>query len=135
MAPGNTKTFSTTSTFTGVRTVLIEIMNNLDGSMAEEKFFTTELALAEMLNNVVEHAYQETDGNHILIDVSCSDGCAFFKIVDNGQPNPSLEDLNAQEIEPLCLAEGGYGNNLIKTLASKIEYRRANDQNITKIWL
>ena len=94
---------------------------------------TAELALAEALNNIVEHAYAATPG---LIEVTlapCPTGIA-CRIEDAGSAMPGGH-LPAGRL-PDCigvptddLPEGGFGWSLIRSLTVDLRYERAGGRN------
>jgi len=92
---------------------------------------TAEIVLAEALNNVVEHAYAETEGE---IEVSVYRDAARIRceIVDVGLPMPGFT-LPAGHLRPVDpaeqLPEGGFGWFLIRALARDLEYRRVDGCN------
>lgn len=89
-----------------------------------------QLVLAEALNNIVEHAYAEYDGQiDLMIDLS-DRGCA-CKITDRGLPMPFRclpaglpPAANSDE-----LPEGGFGWLLIRTLSNDLDYRHTDGCN------
>ena len=93
-----------------------------------------ELVLAELLNNIVEHAY----GAGPIAGVEywlmfAADGLA-GRLVDSGAPMPGLA-LPAGVQAPLDgpvadLPEGGFGWNLIRRLTTRLEYRREDGRNL-----
>ena len=96
-----------------------------------------ELALAEAVNNVTEHAYRgRTDG---MITVSCrlEDERLIVNISDHGDPMPEGElpeavehDLETARHE---LPEGGFGWGIIYALASAVRYDRRAQRNTLSI--
>lgn len=99
-----------------------------------EEVGTIQLVLAEILNNVVEHAYPAAapDGP---IQVKCkhhADGL-HFAIEDEGKPMPAgaipIGDRPEVNVETADLPEGGFGWFLIKELAKDITYCRNGDKN------
>jgi serine/threonine-protein kinase RsbW len=93
---------------------------------------TAEIVLAEALNNIVEHAYANFQGE---IDVKLSlraDGLA-CEISDSGLPMPG-ETLPEGRLAPMLpggdLPEGGFGWFLIRTLAQDLCYRRSGGRNM-----
>jgi len=123
------------SNFESVRDALVEIMGAIEEKLNAEKSIKVELALAEALNNIVEHAYKEADGHQIDVDIICDGSNTICTMIDTGVPNTSLANVEGTLKSPSEMAEGGYGNDLIRTLASRLEYNRDNGRNITKIWL
>lgn len=93
-----------------------------------------QLVLAEVLNNIVEHAYPE-DTPDGLIYVECrhiADGL-HFSIHDQGNPMPEGSTPVGQrpdvEVETEDLPEGGFGWFLIQALAKDVVYRRVGQEN------
>lgn len=120
-----------------VRLALISLFTQLMRSpMGPEARDTAQIVLAEVLNNIVEHAYGETPGEiEVTIDVS-SVGLS-FRIIDAGLPLPDgalpLGDLPVGGAPVLCpdgeMPEGGFGWYLIRTLSEDVAYRREGERN------
>jgi serine/threonine-protein kinase RsbW len=89
-----------------------------------------ELALAEVLNNVVEHAYRDGAGK-IELTLSVGEGDLRVTVVDRGLPLPGgrLPQGTLPEPGPDGPAEGGYGWFLIRQLSCDLAYRRINGRN------
>lgn len=95
---------------------------------------SVELVLAEVLNNVVEHAYQERDIGVIELDARREGEELFVSIQDEGLPMPQgelpqglphdLDSLGDQD-----LPEGGFGWFLIRELTRDLTYRRDGCRN------
>lgn len=90
---------------------------------------TAELVLAEVLNNVVEHAYACYPGE-IELRLIVAPACLHCRIIDSGLPMPEERlppggppDLGGD------LPEGGFGWGLIRALTTGLEYRRLAGRN------
>ena len=92
---------------------------------------TAEIVLAEVLNNIVEHAYADMSGN-IQITLCSRAGGVFVDIHDQGHPFPQ-EALPQGTLPQTCptngLPEGGFGWFLIRSLVQNLTYRRVNVEN------
>ena len=92
---------------------------------------TAEIVLAEVLNNVVEHAYASASGE-IEVTIRVAGGALTCTITDRGNhmPGHMLPD-GLLDIPPALadLPEGGFGWHLIRALASDLAYRRVGDRN------
>lgn len=92
-----------------------------------------QIALAEAVNNVVEHAYSGREGGTILVECSLQDTLLLVEIQDAGHPFPGgklPEGRPARLPEKReDLPEGGFGWYLIRELASDIKYNRVMDNN------
>lgn len=92
-----------------------------------------ELVLAEVLNNVVEHAYSEQPEGVIELSVSWTPDMLTATVIDDGKPMPggkvpgSADSL--ADIDPETHPEGGFGWGLIHTLTRSITYHRKDNRN------
>ncbi|ETX15133.1 ATPase [Roseivivax halodurans JCM 10272] len=91
------------------------------------------LALAEVLNNVTEHAYANAPASWIRIDLALDGPSLDLTIADRGSAMPGLvlpagspADLDVARED---LPEGGFGWFLIRQLASDIRYVRDGGTN------
>lgn len=95
---------------------------------------TVELVLAEVLNNVVEHAYPDPDKVG-QISVGCThhfDGL-HLQVTDRGKemPNrvPPPRHAVSLDVDLDDLPEGGFGWFLIQDLAKDVLYKRVGAEN------
>jgi serine/threonine-protein kinase RsbW len=87
-----------------------------------------EIVLAEVLNNIVEHAYADVtgridlalwqDGAHLCVDVR-----------DDGAAMPDGLIPVGRAPDPAALPEGGFGWFLIRRLAEDLSHRRDGGRN------
>ena len=93
-----------------------------------------ELALAEALNNVAEHAYCDAGTGQVRLDLTGETGGILCRISDRGRGMPggalprSERDCGFAPA-PADLAEGGYGWHLIRSLTTDLGYERRGDVN------
>ncbi len=94
---------------------------------------TVELVLAEVLNNVVEHAYAQNAAGVIELQVERKDQMLEVSVTDEGVPLPNhaLPTSGQHDLEvPVDnLPEGGFGWFLIKELTQDLRYSRNGSQN------
>ncbi|MFK7838435.1 MAG: ATP-binding protein [Sulfitobacter sp.] len=118
-----------------VREMLAEVMRNLEpwGFDVEESS-TIQLVLAEVLNNIVEHAYPASEPAG-PIDIRCrqhTDGL-HFHVADQGMAMPDgqtpLGVPQSLEVDMMDMPEGGFGWFLIKDLAKDVRYNRVGSEN------
>jgi serine/threonine-protein kinase RsbW len=92
-----------------------------------------QIALAEAVNNVVEHAYTGTAPGDVIVRCNLYPDHLWVNINDAGTPFPNgiLPEGKMAEIgEDLdSLPEGGFGWFLIRELATDIHYQRDDDKN------
>ena len=114
--------------FGSVRDALGQLFPPAD-TLDEDSRAVAELVLAEVLNNVVEHAYGGAGGK---IDLSLRRGAGWiaFRVADAGLPYPA-NALPVVRSDPSgSLPEGGFGWGLIRALATGVAYRRAGRVNV-----
>lgn len=105
-------------------------------NLPEDGRGTAELVLAEVLNNIVEHAYARHSGE-IEVTLSRDARGILCEIADTGLPMPH-EGLPAGQLPALDgddLPEGGFGWHLIRTLSRDLEYRREGGKNLLRFRL
>ena len=92
-----------------------------------------EIVLAEVLNNIVEHAYADRDDGTMEIIVDLEAPGMRFEIWDEGQPMPAGRLPRGSQADPdragFEQEEGGYGLHLIRHLARKLRYERVGARN------
>lgn len=89
-----------------------------------------EIVMAEVLNNVVEHAYEGAEGM-IELQVSAEAGGLRCWVTDFGRPlaEGALPEARLPGAGAEGLPEGGFGWYLITTLAQDITYHRVGGEN------
>ncbi|MEZ5888118.1 MAG: ATP-binding protein [Paracoccaceae bacterium] len=116
-----------------VRRVLGRIMAHLGERLAEPDRGTVEIVLAEVLNNIVEHAYARRPPGRVRLSLTRVAGGLCCRVEDDGHPMPSLvlPDGRLPEItEDLdLLPEGGWGWGLIRSLTADLVYERTPRAN------
>ena len=90
-----------------------------------------ELALHELLANLVDHAYNG-EGGLITVHLACDHAQILIETRDSGAP--ARVDLHSVAMpEPSAMAEGGYGVAIMQSIMDAVEYGRENDENIWKL--
>jgi serine/threonine-protein kinase RsbW len=117
-----------------IRHSIQQILTELEPvDLLEEESGVFELVLAEVINNVVEHAYAEDPNGRIDILAVPGPRGISCRISDSGKPMPGgkppvgmLHDLDCDTQD---LPEGGFGWFLIGDLAKDLRYERRDGQN------
>lgn len=124
-----------------VRDALSQIFEALQPlELDVEETGTIEMVLAEVLNNVVEHAYPDNCASG-PIRVNCTHGPdgLMLAIIDQGNAMPDgrlpLGEVSALDVDLDDLPEGGFGWFLIRNLAKDVAYARVNSENHTSMRL
>lgn len=92
-----------------------------------------EIVLAEVFNNVVEHAYADHGGGIVEVEVTLGATALGVRVRDDGAPMPGgaapegrPQDLGTVQDD---LPEGGFGWFLIRELTEDLRYRRVGNRN------
>jgi serine/threonine-protein kinase RsbW len=98
--------------------------------LAEDDRGTVELVLAEVLNNVAEHAYAGGSGP-VEVGLCATPLGIACRIVDKGfaMPGGKLPDGTLPDVAPPDFPEGGFGWHLIRSLTADLTYARSAGQN------
>jgi anti-sigma regulatory factor (Ser/Thr protein kinase) len=106
-----------------------------EAGIASELTFKLMLAIEEAATNVVSYAFAEVPPPHrFRVRLDIDDKRCAAELADNGRPfDPSAApppDLTGpiEERDP-----GGLGIHLIRNIADRVEYRRADGQNRLRI--
>ena len=103
--------------------------------MDQETLFKIELALEELLTNVIHYAY--TDNVDGLVEVACSleDSRFHLSIHHWGQPFDPLERADPNLTEGIDERRiGGLGIHLVRHMADELYYQRQAGANIVHIY-
>ncbi|ANB32936.1 serine/threonine-protein kinase RsbW [Rhodovulum sulfidophilum] len=123
----------------GVRAALLEMRARFGPSMPfDGSLGMAEIVLAEVLNNIVEHAYSGGRSGPIELRLVRAGIWLRVDVRDYGRPMPGeslpdAEKINADmagaEFRPETAPEGGFGWFLIRAFARDLDYSRNGNQN------
>ena len=98
-----------------------------------EELGSVEIVVAEVLNNISEHAYEERPDGKIEMALIPSNAQLHCSVVDHGKPMPNgqtpLGKAHDLDVEMDDLPEGGFGWFLIGELAHDLTYERKGEEN------
>lgn len=115
-----------------VRQALHAALERVGGQLSHDRAGTLELVLAEVLNNIVEHAYEERGCGPIVLSIEPETDALLCMIDDCGTalPGRCIEPPENTRPRPDDLPEGGFGWFLIRDLVRDLHYRRENNRNL-----
>ena len=98
--------------------------------LTEKTVHDIQMALDELLTNIVNYGYEDTDEHQIDIHFGVNDDAVKVEIVDDSKPYNILEKDNpdislSMEDKPI----GGLGIFLIKKLMSNVDYYTEEGKN------
>lgn len=98
--------------------------------LPEPTVFVINLALDELITNAVTHGFTGVPDPRIDIGLRVDGQTLLLTIEDNGHPFDPTADSRPDLDSPLEEREiGGLGLHLVKTFASRIDYRYADGRN------
>lgn len=131
--------FSITSSFQNVADLAEEVSDlcRANSGIDEDSADTLRLCVAEALNNIVEHAYNGSDGKPIYANVQFHDDRYEVMLIDEGKAMPGGKipdgsvDFDLDDIDEL--PEGGFGWMLIRDQMDTIDYERRDGCNYLRM--
>ncbi|SHI43085.1 serine/threonine-protein kinase RsbW [Shimia gijangensis] len=121
----------------GVRRALSQIRSELGTAGASpDQMGRIETVMAEVLNNVVEHALAGQPNGLVETFGQRRQGDWAFQVRDSGQPLPKMrlpgEALPTVNTRREDLPEGGFGWAMVHMLTSDVSYSRQTGRNCLK---
>ena len=98
--------------------------------------YTVNLALEELVVNIIRYAYMDLDEHHIDIDLNIVDQQLVLVIEDDGRPfDPQAGNIREMEYaeDPEELPVGGLGLVLVLDMVDMLKYARVKDKNRTEV--
>ena len=115
-----------------VMTALAEF--SAGAGLDEEVAQAAELVLDELLNNVISHAYLDTDQHTIVVERSVAENALQIVVSDDGIPFNPFEQKDPDLKSSLEQREvGGMGVYLVKQFMDEYSYQRLEERNIVTL--
>ncbi len=129
--------FSITSEYHNISTVSRKIKKFLkEERVAKDVYDPILICLMEALNNSIEHAYLEKEGNNIDVIVTTGLSKVEINILETGIPRTKFE-VPKLEFDPDDLStapEGGMGLYIMNSLMDSVTYTSENGVNTTSFF-
>jgi len=134
-APGADLHLVLQADFLSVRHVLRVVRARLGSTLSASAAGNLELVLAEVMNNIVRHAYHG-QGGRIDLRIGAEPNALFCRLTDQGSAMPTggLPDppRPCTDLPVADLPEGGFGWWIVLDLAEDLQYRRTADRNVVQ---
>ncbi|GGH62209.1 ATP-binding protein [Frigidibacter albus] len=118
-----------------VRHVLRVMQTRLAAELSTSAAGSLEIVLAEILNNIVKHAYRG-EGGRIDLAIASGPGALLCRVSDQGRAMPGGVLPDPARMPPGLaiedLPEGGFGWRMVRDLAQDLHYRRHRGSNILR---
>ena len=104
--------------------------------VAEADVLSLELAIAELVNNSVEHGYENAENEQIRVKIEVVGAVVQVEIIDHATEFPEdqryrlLEDPLALEDADEQWASRGHGIQIVRQIVDSIALKREHAQNI-----
>ena len=96
-----------------------------------------EIALAELFNNIAEHAYRDSGCGEVRCMMGSNEAVMIVEVTDQGGPMPGGEipegTLPDMDVDLADLPEGGFGWFLIRSQADGLSLQRLGLGNCTRL--
>ena len=127
--PFGTETITVPANFKDIRMACEELRVLLArNNAAPEDINLCELALQELLTNLVEHAYKENPSGQITVTLTYRSEHILIDTKDSG--HEAKVDLSVVEMpDPIEMAEGGYGLAIIQSVMDEVKNTYENGWN------
>ncbi len=109
---------------------MVEAFGTAHG-IAPKAVFQLNLALDELLTNVISYAYTDGAAHEIVVQLTLCAGEIAVEVVDDGRA------FNPLEVRPPALdaplvdrSIGGLGMHLVRQVVDRLEYRRQEGKNV-----
>ncbi|MFP7675410.1 ATP-binding protein [Marivita sp. S0852] len=111
------------------RKILADVDTALSRNGLDAHRTNVQIALAEALNNIAEHAYCGLNFGMVALRIVDLKTQLQIHLTDWGSAMPNAEPPKTTAPNPDLLAEGGYGWFLIRTIMSDVRYTRQRHSN------
>jgi len=102
-----------------------------ENRLSKNDIFDANLALEEIVVNIISHGYEKRDVRWIKIDIFINDGKLILRTEDDGKNFDPTKAPKADFEQPLEKRTiGGWGIHIVKNIVDEVEYQRKNNKNI-----
>lgn len=105
-----------------------------DWGLEDDVLFDLDLALEEVLTNLISYAYDNKTHSLIRVNMTRDKGTVIIEVIDTGHP------FAPSQVEPPDLKNqfrtkklGGLGLHLVNQLMDNVQYERTEEKNILKM--
>ena len=102
-----------------------------NNNLSSKVLYALNLALEEILTNIISYGYGDNNEHHIVIRLSLKDEELVAEVEDDGRPFNPLEVPEPDISRPLEDRQiGGLGIHLVRNLMDGLEYSRHEAKNL-----
>jgi anti-sigma regulatory factor (Ser/Thr protein kinase) len=105
-----------------------------DQGISHQAVYRINLALEEMITNIIRHGYDDYDEHKIVVSIEVRENELAARIEDDGHAFNPLESEKTGAVGSLDDPKvGGVGIHLIRKLIDQVTYKRENEKNILEL--
>jgi len=102
-----------------------------DAGFTSQRISQINIAVEELVVNIINHAFEDNQGETITIEVQEDPDKIAFRIIDSGIPFDPLKVKDPDiTLDLMDRPIGGLGIFLVKQFASQVDYVRRGNNNI-----
>ena len=106
----------------------------LQNSISPDTEYDLNLALDEMISNVAQHAFPQSEEHHFSVQISLSNKEFLARIEDDGvEFNPMAHPLPDLDAPLEQRKEGGLGIYLVRQIMTSVDYQRIEGKNVVTL--
>ncbi len=102
--------------------------------VVEQNALKINLAVEELLMNIISYAYEGDENKPVIIELSCNADVLKVVIKDMGPPFDILTSEWPREITAEDQQIGGWGLFLVRSIMDRVEYAREGEFNVVSIF-
>lgn len=103
-------------------------------SAGTDAVFAANLALEELVTNIVKYGYDDTDEHEIAIDLDIKNGVLHLSISDDGHPFNPFDQPEPDTTRPAEEREiGGLGIHFVRNMLDTHAYERRDGRNVVTL--
>lgn len=124
-----TKSITVYANYKDIRLPSMHLRELLSANRVNDEIIgACELALQELLTNLVDHAYEGDGSQPIIVNLYCDNAQVKIETQDLGK-GMQFDPNNVNMPNPMDMAEGGYGVAIIQSLMDEMKYSSENGMN------
>lgn len=103
-------------------------------SASPETIFAANLAIEELVTNIIKYGYDDTDAHEIVVHLFLKDGELHIEITDDGHEfNPFDQPPPDTSLPVEDMPIGGLGIHFVRNMLDSCAYHRNGGQNIVSL--
>jgi anti-sigma regulatory factor (Ser/Thr protein kinase) len=105
------------------------------GLLPEDKLFNINLALEELVTNVISYAYEDEKEHSIRLEFEFDDGKVHIRLIDDGREFDPFAEVDEPDVDAPAEERpiGGLGVHFVRQLMDEYSYFRDDGKNVVSL--